>query len=644
MSGQSRLDETSLATPARGGQRGSERARALARGMRAADRPRTRALRAAIAAASGLLLYLTFAPFGFWWLAPIGLALLYSVLRDTGPRAGFVLGGVAGLAMSLPLLWWAGEYVGPIGSVPLALLQGVLVALSTAAIAVVTRLPAAPVWAALLWVAGEALRSVFPFGGFPWARLAFGQVEGVLLPLAAVAGAPMVSFAVALSGFFLADFARALRPGRRGPGLMVAICAALAPVLAGAWAAVLVDTSPEQGELTVAVVQGNVPQPGLDFNAERRAVLDNHVEETRRLARAVQAGEVTAPELVVWPENSSDIDPYTNPDAYRRITQAAESVGVPILVGAVVGGGGPAPRNTVLLWDPAQGPVAEYAKRRLQPFGETMPMRGFFRLFSEKVDRAGRFVPGEDATVLTVGAANVAIAMCYEVIFDDEVRDSVRNGANLLAVPSNNATFGYSNMTYQQLAIDRFRAVEHGRSVVVPTTSGVSAIIWPDGRVVARTGMFQPATLVSSVPLRSSLTIADRLGAAPEWLMSGVGTIALAVSLLRRHRSRTSSGSRAAVAKCTATLTTGLLLSMGILPAPPTASAAAATTPSPGASPTTPFAQTSPTPLPSPGAGEVRADRGERIFSFVVMGLALGSLTVMVAVLAAGRRRDVPRR
>lgn len=506
-----------------------------------------RAARTVVAGAAGVGLYATFEPVGLWWLGLPALAALFLALRGATAAGGFGLGFVAGLGMMLPLLRWTGEFVGPIGSVPLATVQALLVAVTGTAIAVVSRLTAAPLWGSLVWVAGETLRSLVPFGGFPWAKLAFGQVDGVFLPLVIVAGTPIVAFAVALCGFSAGELVHALwtsrspflTPGRRLRSVAVfsLLGGLAAPVLAGLAARGLIDTGPEAGEVTVAAVQGDVPRPGLDFNAERRAVLDNHARVTRELAADVASGQLPQPDLVIWPENSSDIDPYANQDAYERIQAAAEAVGVPILVGAVVGGSGPAPSNNVVVWDPVTGPGQDYTKRRLQPFGETMPLREFFRFFSDDVDRAGRFVPGDDPTVLDVGDARVAVTLCYEVIFDGVVRDSIRNGANLLAVPSNNATFGFTDMTYQQLAIDRVRAVEHGRAVVVATTSGVSAIIQPDGRVVSRTGMFVPGTLVESVPLRTSLTLADRVGSVPEWVMVLAAVGALTAAIAQRRRS-----------------------------------------------------------------------------------------------------------
>ena len=109
------------------------------------------------------------------------------------------------------------------------------------------------------------------------------------------------------------------------------------------------------------------------------------------------------------------------------------------------------------------------------------------------------------------------------MVFDDLVRDSVRSGAQLLAVPTNNATFGFTEMTYQQQAMSRVRAVEHGRAVLVAATSGVSAVIAPDGSLQDRSEVFTRDVLVERVPLRDARTLATRLGAWPEALLVLLG-------------------------------------------------------------------------------------------------------------------------
>jgi apolipoprotein N-acyltransferase len=497
-------------------------------------------LRVGLAVAAGLLLYFAGPPRTLWWLSPIGFAILGWLLHDRRARAGFGYTFVAGLGFTVPLLAWTGEFVGLVAWLPLAAMEAALMALAGAGIAVVSRLPAWPVWAAFVWATGEAMREVFPFGGFPWARIAFSQPDGLYLPLAALAGTPLIGLAVSLTGFGITWLVRRLVVEReRAPRRLVApVLAAALPVLAGVGATPLVGTEPTDGTAVVAAVQGNVPRAGLDFNAQRRAVLDNHVHRTEELARDVAAGRADQPDLVIWPENSSDIDPYRNPDAAAGITRAARAIKAPIAVGSVLIGDDGDPRNTVILWDPERGPVDEYTKRQLQPFGETMPMRGFFRIFTSAVDRAGRFVPGTEATVFPMANARVALATCYEVAFDDVVRESVENGSNLLAIPTNNATFGYTEMTYQQLAMDRVRAVEHGRSVVVAATSGVSAMVHPDGSVSQETSIFTDAALVERLPLRSATTLSDQLGPVPEWIMvaAGLGALAVAILLARRRR------------------------------------------------------------------------------------------------------------
>ena len=497
-------------------------------------------IRLLVAAAAGVLLYLSGPPRTLWFFAPIAFAVLGWLVQDRRARVGFGYALLFGLGYFVPLLAWTGEFVGLVAWLPLALAEALLVGLSGAAIAVVTVLPAWPVWAALLWVAGEALRSVFPFGGFPWGDIAFTQPEGIYLPLATVAGTPLIALAVTMTGFGLTALARRLMRRETGVrGLLAPVLAVVLPVAAAFGALPLVGTDANAGEATVAVVQGNVPREGLDFNAQRRAVLDNHVARTIKLADDVDAGREPKPDLVIWPENSSDIDPYRNPDAWDGIQRAARAIGAPIAVGSVLVGDDDLPRNTMLLWEPDRGPVSQYTKRQLQPFGETMPWRPFFRLFTSAVDRAGQFVPGDKATIFAMGKARVGLATCYEVAFDDVVRESAK-GSNLLAVPTNNATFGHTEMTYQQLAMDRVRAVEHGREVAVSATSGVSAFVRPDGSVSKQTGMFVPAALVERVPLRSTTTLSDRLGSSPVWVLTILGLGALAAGIVVRRRRRVS--------------------------------------------------------------------------------------------------------
>lgn len=504
-----------------------------------------RLVRPATAALSGVLLYLSFPPRPLWWLAVPAFALLGWCLRGRTWKAGFGLGYLFGLGFLLPLLVWTGVEVGPGPWLALAAIEAVGVAAAGAGMAVVSRLPGWPVWGAAMWIASEAARARVPFGGFPWGKLAFGQADGVFLPLAALGGTPVLGFAVVLCGFGLYECVRqALRPRATGAlrkgAAAAALATLLAPVAAAFAATPLVSDAAENGTATVAVIQGNVPRLGLDFNEQRRAVLDYHVRETLRLADRVEAGKAAKPDFVLWPENSSDVDPYTDAQAYTDIDRAAKAIGAPISVGAVVERPDGQLFNEQVLWDPRTGPGATYDKRQIQPFGEYIPLRGLIKKFGPGYVSMVRqdFSRGTEAGVFDMAGTRVGIATCYEAAFDWAVRDTVTHGAQIISVPSNNATFDRSEMTYQQLAMSRVRAVEHSRTVTVPVTSGVSAVIMPDGEVVQKTKMFTPDSLVAKVPLRSSETPATRLGTAPEWTLVALAAAGLGWAVSRTVRAR----------------------------------------------------------------------------------------------------------
>ncbi|MGY1776286.1 apolipoprotein N-acyltransferase [Geodermatophilus sp. SYSU D00804] len=522
-------------------------------------RRRTRRLpwRTALAAAGGLAMLLAFPGWSLPPLAVLGPAALALAVRGQRARSGAWLGLVCGLAFFVPLLSWTGIYVGAFPWLALAVSQALFLALLGAAGAAVSGLRLWPLWTAALWVADEALRGRLPLGGFPWGRLGLSQTDGAFLSLAAYGGVPLVSFAVALTGTLLAAALLALARVRRaagggatrGPALRTAaalVAAVLAVPLLGAlaWTPLPGPSLTAGGPTrTVAVIQGDVPEAGLEFNARRRAVLDNHVQQTVQLAAAVAAGDQAQPDLVVWPENSSDIDPYRNADAARQISRAAEAIGAPILVGAVVEGPGRYLSNTGIVWDPETGPGDTYVKRHPVPLAEYVPARGFFRFFSDKVDLVRRdFAHGTEVGVLDVGGAPVGDVICFEVVYDSLVADTVRAGAGMLVVQTNNATFGYTDESEQQLAASRLRAVEFGRTVVVAATSGISAVVAPDGSLARRSQLFTPAVFVEDLAQRDSTTVAERLGAAPEWVLTALGAGAVlavaAPALRRRQRAR----------------------------------------------------------------------------------------------------------
>jgi len=506
----------------------------------------------ALAAVGGLACWAAFPSLGLWWAAPLGAAALVVATAGRGLAAGLALGLVFGVAFEVPLLSWAGVYLGWLPWTALSLFEALFLALAGGGLALVSRLPGGPAVrafaAASVWVGVEALQARQPFGGFGWSRLAFSQSEAPTLALASLGGGPAVTFAVVLAGALLGQAVLRLLDGgadNRGddprgggvPAAVVMAAAAVAAVLAGLAVPVPVDA--QHGTVSVAAVQGNVAEPGLDFNAERRAVLDNHVAGTQALVEQVARGRASQPDIVVWPENASDIDPFRNPDAYDLIDASVQSVGAPTLVGTLVRGEDGRIRNTTLQWEPGVGPVDSYVKRHPVPFAEYVPYRDFFRRITPLIDLAGDMAPGDEVGLLQVAGVPVGDLICFEVVDDGLVADTVDAGARLLVVQTNNATFGDTDESVQQLAMARLRAVEHGRAVAHVSTVGVSALIAPDGSLLERSELLTPAVLQADLPVRSELTLASRLRAAPEAALATLGALAaLAGALLRRRRLR----------------------------------------------------------------------------------------------------------
>lgn len=468
----------------------------------------------AAAVAAGLALLFAFPPYGLGWLAPVGVALLAVTVHRQRVRTGALLGAVTGMVLFVPLLSWTSLDVGPVPWVLLAALQAFYLALLGAAGALLSPVadrwrPAWPLLVAVAWVAQEALRARTPFGGFPWGRLAFSQADTPLLPLASLGGAPLVSFAVALAGGLIA-----LLSWRRWWPMVRCDLAAAVRVAAAAALVFLSGTVvplPEPGgqSVTVAVVQGNVPQLGLGFNAQRRAVLDNHVEGTIALAGQVDAGRRAAPDLVIWPENSSDIDPLANPDAGDRIDEAAAAIGAPVLVGAQVRDSDGL-HNVGLVWEPREGPGQVYAKRHPVPFAEYWPLESVVypiaRAITDAAERVAGFEAGDAPGVLAMGPATIGDVICFEVAYDGLVRDTVTGGGQLLSVQTNNATFNEAEAR-QQLAMVQLRAVEHGRWSLMASTVGVSGFVDIRGQVYDETGFFTPDVLVRTLELSDTRKI-----------------------------------------------------------------------------------------------------------------------------------------
>jgi apolipoprotein N-acyltransferase len=469
---------------------------------------------------AGALMSVGFAPLSIWLALPLGIALWALAIEKSANLHTVIIGSVVTSAcFFLIVLHWASSYVGWLPWVLLSLFEALLLAPIGIAIRAFSRSTFFPLLLGGIFVLDEAIRSRVPWGGFGWARLAFEQ-PSYFTKIASVGGAPLLTFSLgALAGLFAL-----LMTDRRSILFLVAgVVLMTAPLL--------IPANHASASINVAAVQGNVPRLGLDFNAQREAVLRNHVRATNAFAERIRGGAAPKPALVIWPENASDVDPLHDQNAGQLITQTTDGIGVPILVGGVTET--PNVQNISVLWMPQVGPTSIYIKQHLAPFGEYLPLRTIAQALVPAAKRIVDMTPGRRTVTHRVGKIKIGDVICFEIIEDDLVRRAIVEGrANLLAVQTNSATFGRSSESEQQLAVSRERAIEHGRSVISASTSGKSALVRPDGSVIKESHFFESTVLQANMPLTNRLTIADRLGPWPELIIIAL----MILAILRRAK------------------------------------------------------------------------------------------------------------
>lgn len=494
--------------------------------------------RVPLALLAGLIALYAFPTENVWILAPLIPALsILSVLGAGGVKA-FLLGFITGQAFYIAHIEWISLYLGPVPLLALSTLMALYFGLGTALTAWLYRKLRlkgrnialfAPL-AAAVWTLREFVANNFPYGGFPWSRLAMTQSDSLLAAWVWWGGMSLLTFVVALLGGLLAIAAKHFKERKLPKRAMLAVflLLLLIPVVTPKGM-----TTTYEGDRVIAGVQGNA-NAGLFSNVDQGTILQNHIDATELIFESELAGEI---DLLVWPENASDIDPLRSQAARAKIDEVASRVGAPFTFGTITKRGDET-FNSTLLWYPGVGPVDYYDKKQPVPFAEYAPDREFWRLFApDLVDMIPRgFSFGQRDGLFDLDDFTAGTLICFEIAEDGILRELTNTGAQVILSQTNNADFGYSDETYQQAGIARLRAIETGRAVVNISTVGVSAIFLPSGEILREVEWYQPAAIVESVPIYSGSTPAMFVGSIFDWLIAALvaGTCAFAFSRKRR--------------------------------------------------------------------------------------------------------------
>jgi apolipoprotein N-acyltransferase len=436
-----------------------------------------------LSALSGGLLSAAYEPVGKWWIAPIAIAVHMYALSLTHRKVLSVF--IFAATLNLIVLHWSSTFV---GSVPwLILALGLAVFYLPLSLVSRWGMSSYP----MIYILLEEIRNRFPFGGFGWVRIAYAQADAPYSKIAAIGGASALSALTVLLGLILFHVVNK----KWSKITVLPFLFLLIPINVSAFATT-----------NVLMIQGNVPQMGLDFNSRAKAVFNNHFERTQSELKANSNVD-----FVLWPENSVDVDPFQNAD----VKQALDSIQKPLIIGAIVEKGNSI-LNTSILWGGELPPT--YVKQHLTPFGEYIPLRSLASAISPYTDRVKDFESGNGQVFFSVKEAVIAPVICFELV-DDELLHKAAVSSNILAVQTNSATFGMSAESAQQLEMTRVRAIEHGRNIVSVSTTGYSAIIDSKGKVLHKTSMATADSIRAEVGLINGTTPRD---AAGDWALVGV--------------------------------------------------------------------------------------------------------------------------
>ena len=491
------------------------------------------------ALAAGLCLSLSLPPWGLWILAFPGAALLWWLLEQSTPKRRLLAGGIAGIGMFGPGLWWSLSF-NTYGGIALILLESLFIGIACLAVPSRSgRLVALP-GAMLL---AEALRSTWPFGGLPMGGIALGQASGPLAGTARIGGPLLLVGLVWLGGAGIASLLLSIvRPSFCSPcsSTKVAIAAgvALATVLVFA---VVASEAPDGGPAIrteqVAAVQGGGVR-GLNYSQV--------VPQIVLFAQfaATSSGLVDAPSqprsiLVLWPEDVVAVDGLLadSPDQ-EQLSNLAGQLNATLVVGVTETVSQTAFRNEMIAIAPDGQIVSHYEKVHRVPFGEYIPYRSFFEHFANLSGVPLDAVPGTRDGVLKTPVGDLGTMISYEVFYANRGRIPTRNGAQLLLVPTNTSSYSTGQVPAQEIASSRLQAIAEGRDLVQAAPTGYSAIINNRGRLETRSSLGRRQVLIEYVALRNGSTIYERLGDTP-WLL--LAALALAagwvLALVDRKRS-----------------------------------------------------------------------------------------------------------
>lgn len=423
----------------------------------------------------------------------------------------------------------------------LALLHGVIFSLAFPMMGLMFRSPLCRRLPVLRLILGPAVWCIFEWMqtqtwiGVPWGRLALGQTSWLpVIQTASLLGSYLITYLLVLVAFLLAD--ALLRPRRAQMRILAALLVFGVNFTVGS-ALYLIDAARADERIlrTVSAVQGNISSAEKWEGNQLEQILTTY---TRLTGEAAARGA----KLVVWPETVIPHTVFGRPWLVETLEAVSAEYGVTLLVGAFTADEA-GTKNSILIVTPESGIRTEaYSKRHLVPFGEYLPMADFIRAVCPplaELQMAGAdLVPGDDAAVAFAAGARIGSLICFDSIYETLALDSVRAGANLICLSTNDSWFGDSAAADQHNRQAILRAVETRRSVVRAANTGISSVINPRGMMTSSLGALVEGQITDRVELCEETTLYVRIGNLFVWVCMGGCAAALASRLMPRQKTK----------------------------------------------------------------------------------------------------------
>ncbi|MFB2659511.1 apolipoprotein N-acyltransferase [Shewanella mangrovisoli] len=494
----------------------------------AQQKSRLSALRLVLAFILGASTALSFAPYSLWIIYPIAMALALWLSGSLGPKASFFHWLSFGFGCFAVGISWVHVSMDTFGGLPLAASVGLMAllalylalypALTGLGLAWLTRINTPSLWRNLLlfpalWVLTEWARG-WVMTGFPWIWAGYSQTQGPLKELASIIGALGLSFLIAMLAGALA-----LCFSKRYKSLLI-----LLPIIAvAAWTAPkLTQIKPTGESVKVALVQGNIPQ-SMKWEPEALwPTLLKYMDLSREHFDA---------DIIVWPEAAIPAPESMVQDFLDNANKVANLNHTSIITGIISRQHDEFYNSLIVLGNHNQKQQDtpdyesdgsnQFKKHHLLPIGEFVPFEAllrpiapFFNLPMSSFARGDYQQPN-----LSAVGHKIAPAICYEIAFPEQLRDSVNLGTDLLLTVSNDAWFGTSNGPLQHMEIAQMRAIELGRPLVRATNNGVTAVVDEKGNITAALPQFETGVLSATIPLVTGQTWFAKIGQTPLLLL-----------------------------------------------------------------------------------------------------------------------------